>query len=37
MLISLLQPRIHRVQIKLPDAVTFEPDVALDASEPLPA
>jgi len=37
MLILLLQPHIHRVQIKLPDAVMFEPDVTLDASEPLPA
>ena len=31
-----LHPRIRRVEIELPEAVTSEPDVTLDAPEPLP-
>ena len=34
--IPLLHPRIRRVEIELPAAVTSEPDVTLDPPEPLP-
>jgi hypothetical protein len=37
MLIPLLHPRIRRVEIELPDSVTSEPYVTLDALEPLRA
>jgi hypothetical protein len=36
-MIPLLHPHIRRVEIELPDAVTFEPDITFDAPELLPA
>jgi hypothetical protein len=37
MVITGLHPRIRRLEIELPDAVTFEPYPTLDALEPLPS
>ncbi len=37
MVITGLHPHIRRVEIELPDAVTFEPDITFDAPELLPA